>query len=525
MESDDVTSYYDDTDTIYALSSGSLPKGQATAVAVVRISGPDASRILCELCRPNDDQKKIPPLPRIRYATVRKLYHPQTRQPLDQALILFFQAPSSFTGQDLVEIQCHGSRAVLDALLESLSYLHARLAEPGEFTQRAFGTGKLDLIQVEALADLLAADTAMQRQQALQQLDGTLSQLYAEWRQQLIAGLAHAEAVIDFGDDENLDVSTSSDTEIDPKNVAQQRVWGGVMERMQQLTTSMRRHLSDQRRGEMVREGVRIAIVGPPNAGKSSLFNLLAARDAAIVSAQAGTTRDILEVALNLGGIKCILQDTAGVRAETDDVIEREGIKRAVHAASQADLVVAMVDSNEAALGLKILESVLDKTHQSDENGDASVSKDHVLLIVNKADLKSENGGHNTSKEISTSSFQNRIGGTFEISCVTQQGIDSFLTDLTRRVSERVGGVEDHTPDSAFSDEGTVITRARHRQHVEAAVVALDRFDELSQQGSMAVDMAAEELRLAASELGRITGAVDVEDVLDKLFSDFCIGK
>jgi len=269
--------------------------------------------------------------------------------------------------------------------------------------------------------------------------------------------------------------------------------------------------------------------VGPPNAGKSSLFNLLAARDAAIVSNIAGTTRDVLEVSMNLGGVKCLLQDTAGVRSSTDDVIEREGMKRALQAASEADLVVAMVDSAESQVGLTILETFLqNNTSSLDDNSDHSsdtdsaLTRDHVLLVMNKADLKNEE--HLGSTDSDLLSIQDRVGGTFEISCLSQQGIDAFLDELTNRVAVRVGS-GNNDGDGGEASEGALITRARHRQHVEAAVKALERFDVLSQQGTMMVDMAAEELRLAASELGRITGAVDVEDVLDKLFSDFCIGK
>jgi tRNA modification GTPase len=417
---------------------------------------------------------------------------------LDHALVLLFQQPNSFTGEDLVELHCHGSRAVVQGLLDLLPTLGLRMAEPGEFTQRAFGNGKLDLVQVEALADILAADTQSQLQQALSQLDGKLSQVYEEWRTQLISGLAHAEAVIDFGDDERL-----GEDDILDDDSAQWDVWGSVGERMLSLQGSMKMHLQDERKGELVREGVKIAIVGPPNAGKSSLFNLLARKDAAIVSPIAGTTRDVLQVALDLGGVKCTLQDTAGVRRETSDSLEMEGMKRASSVAKQADLVVAMVDATEASKGMDIVQSVLDENE---------LKAEHVMLVLNKLDLL-----HSTELPKESQVF----GGTFQVSCETSAGIDSFLMALTKTVVERTQS--DVGQDQG--QEGALITRARHRQHVEAAAEALGRFCILSQQGSMAVDMAAEELRLAASELGRITGAVDVEDVLDVLFTDFCIGK
>jgi tRNA modification GTPase len=570
----------DDGDTIFALSSG-FTGAQPTAVAVVRISGPKAHSVLQQLSLPTSQ------LPPPRKAVLRKLYHSpnddnsnnnnnnminnsKKRMMIDHALVLLFQQPNSFTGEDLVELQCHGSRAVVAQLLEVLPTLGCRMAEPGEFTQRAFGQGKLDLVQVEALADLLGADTSSQLQQALSQLDGTLSSLYDRWRSQLISGLAHAEAVIDFGDDERL--GNDEEEEEHPEDVyaAQWNVWGTVQGRMMELRTSMKHHLQDARRGELVREGVRIAIVGPPNAGKSSLFNLLARRDAAIVSPIAGTTRDVLEVSLDLGGIKCVLSDTAGVRSETVvvDSLELEGMKRTRVAAGKADLVVAMVDATDIDVGMEIVKDVLWQEQQAQEQPvlddefqqqlpsafSSSSSSDHVLLVLNKLDLingtvryphSQEDEGSTTTTTPTKEPPLSFGGGTFEISCATQAGIDDFLNGLTKIVQARIqqgesfstrSNTNNHNNDGTTSTtrtssgggpdpEGAMITRARHRQHVQAASEALERFDTLSRQGSMAVDMAAEELRLAASELGRITGAVDVEDVLDVLFTDFCIGK
>jgi tRNA modification GTPase len=493
-----------DSDTIFALSSGASAT-QATALAVIRISGPDATLFLQKFCK----NKKALPKPRV--ATLRKLWDPETGQPIDHALVLYFPGPHSFTGEDVVELHCHGSRAVVTGVTDALiNMAGSRLAEPGEFTQRAFLAGKMDFLQIEALADLLTADTSTQRAQALQQLDGKLSEIYADWRSTLIAGLAHAEAVIDFGDDEHLEDNEDLDNDR-----AQWNVWGGVVENMTNLMNSMQKQLQDARRGELIREGLQIAIVGPPNAGKSSLFNLLADRDAAIVSPTAGTTRDILEVSLNLGGVKCIVQDTAGVRTSSEDLIELEGMKRAKAAAAKADLVVAMVDTTEKELGLQILQSVMDQAQEH-------LTSAQILLVLNKSDLIGTAGTKMTEVPGDLSS---RIGGTFEISCVTQNGIDSFLDSLSAAVVARVSDDTLDSSDKQSAVEGALITRARHRQHVQTSVEALERFVILSQQGSMSVDMAAEELRLAASELGRITGAVDVEDVLDKLFADFCIGK
>jgi len=564
---DDYADDVDVDDTIYALASGELRK--AAGVAVIRLSGPGALPALRALLLRQSS------LPKPRVATLRKLYRPATtddsndgdgrprRQVLDQALVLYFPEPNSFTGEDVVELHCHGSRAVVQGVFDALQSLSAsstssssssssssqqpnpiplRMAERGEFAQRAFANGKLDVLQVEALADLLGAETRVQSEQALRQLDGTLSGTYNEWRDELVAGLAHAEAVIDFGDDERLDDDEDQLEGYD--DAAQWNVWGGVGDRMRRLAEQMRRQLKDSHRGELVREGVRVAIVGPPNAGKSSLFNLLARHDAAIVSPTAGTTRDVLSVTLNLGGIKCLLQDTAGMRSRTNDDIEVMGMERAARAAREAQIVVAVVDSTEQQAGLDSLRGMLpgilgDGTVDDDDDEKDAEDGARLLLVLNKSDLKDSTKEYDLDASAAkpsdsvptapTSGASLALDGIskFEISCVTQEGIETFIGNLTEAVLDRVSSRSSDV-DGADSDEGngtTLITRARHRQHVEAAVQALERFEVLSWQGSMAVDMAAEELRLAASELGRVTGVVDVEDVLDKLFADFCIGK
>lgn len=489
-----------DEDTIFALSSGA--SASATAVAVIRITGPQSHSILERL---TPGQKKVP----TRKAVVRNLVDPHDHNsPLDQALVLKFDGPQSFTAEDVVELHCHGSRAVVQGVLKALGTV-ARIADRGEFTQRAFAGGKLDLLEVEALADLLTADTQLQRQQALRQLDGRLSGLYDTWRTALTKGLAHAEAVIDFGDDEHLG-DDDYDDGLDYDG-AQDSVWGAVGESMESLSSNMKKHLADDRRGELVREGVKVAIIGPPNAGKSSLFNILAQRDAAIVSPIEGTTRDVLELSLDLGGVRCTLSDTAGVREETSDIIEQEGIKRARSAAEQADVLVAMIDGTDTENGIGALKDVISEPDMLAR----------LLLVVNKLDLLEAASRETLHAEETPLGAQHN--GTFSLSCETTDGVDGFLDALTDRVLARVSNPAGDSEDG--QDESALITRTRHRQHVEAAVKALDRFVTLSGQGTMAVDMAAEELRLAVSELGRITGAVDVEDVLDVLFADFCIGK
>lgn len=558
-------------DTIFALSSGgggaSIGSG-ATAVAVIRISGPCAFDALRELLSPypltglaNGGEKgadattKIPKLPKPRMASLRTLYDPSNdshnknsddskttrskRDPLDSALVLTFPGPNSFTGEDIVELHCHGSRAVVHGVLSSLTSLssrhvpsltssssqkskqmHLRPADPGEFTQRAYANGKLGLVEVEALADLIVADTSLQRKQALKQFDGRLSRLYGGWREELIKGLAHAEAVIDFGDDEALDAHDEFDNGMSNGPIESDggmSIWGTITPRIASLRQAMKHHLADASRGELLRDGLRIAIVGRPNAGKSSLLNLLAGRDAAIVSSTPGTTRDVVEVMLDLGGARCTLLDTAGVREEKEDgvnEIEVEGMKRARLAARDAHIIVGVVDATDLERGLEAIDELI---RFGDDSGDSyPQSKSAIIMyVLNKLDLLEREDYQACEQKL-------KDAPKFGISCTTSKGVDEFLSYLTQQALSRVSG-QSHS--KVEGSEGAVITRARHRRHVEAAAEALERFESLSGQGYMALDMAAEELRLAASELGRITGAIDVEDVLDVLFADFCIGK
>ncbi len=311
-----------DADTIYALSSGG-GGSVATALAVIRLSGPQSFNALDQLMNCSQKNKiKQQKTPRTRYASLRNLYDPRDGSLLDQALVITFQKPNSFTGEDVVELHCHGSRGVIQGVLDALAATaSSRPSERGEFTQRAFENGKLNLLQVEALADLILSDTSLQRKQALKNLIGDkLSLLYNQWRIDLTKALAHAEAIIDFGDDE--DLSSSSDDDDDDDGTvyeqqtqrAQKSVWGDVQQNIFKLRIAMERHIHDNQRGEIIRQGVKVAIIGPVNAGKSSLLNILAKRDAAIVSPIAGTTRDVVEVIMDLGGVRCIVSDTAGIR-------------------------------------------------------------------------------------------------------------------------------------------------------------------------------------------------------------------
>jgi tRNA modification GTPase len=578
-------------DTIYALSSGgggASSFGAATAVSVIRISGTRAFDVLRDLLSPyplvsslsitpsstsTGDTPKLPKLPKVRMASLRTLYDPlsnnndmnvgaatlssssltstttekkssstvhspratRARDPLDSALVITFAKPNSFTGEDIVELHCHGSRGVVSGVLSALSSFtpHLRPADPGEFTSRAYSNGKLGLVEVEALSDLIVSDTSMQRKQALRQFDGRLSRLYQGWRTELIKGMAHAEAVIDFGDDETLDANDddngddNEDAGTRIENDGGMGVWGTIQPRMSALRADMDRHLADASRGELLRDGIRVAIVGRPNAGKSSLLNLLAGRDAAIVSSTPGTTRDVVEVVLDLGGVRCALLDTAGVRDVVEEGVndvEVEGMRRARIAARDAHIVVGVVDAGDYNRGLDAVKDLIGGGHDDnndDDDMDLIPKRDNVLYVLNKLDLIDEND---------LSAIHDSVGSSFGISCTTGQGVESFLSSLTKKALSLVSNDDDNDrPNSSLASvegvEGAVITRARHRRHVEAASEALARFEVLSGQGHMSLDVAAEELRLAASELGRITGAIDVENVLDVLFADFCIGK
>lgn len=441
-------------ETIFALASA---PGRA-GVAVMRLSGPAAQAALVRVAGV---------LPPPRHAARRRFADPRTGEAIDDGLALFFPAPNSFTGEDVAELHIHGSRAVIAALIEALGALPGlRLAEPGEFTRRAFEHGKLDLTAAEGLADLVAAETAAQRRQALRQLEGALGRLYEDWRGRLLRALAHLEAAIDFPE-EGL-----------PEGLSEE-VRGSAAA----LRAEISRHLADGHRGERMRDGVAVAIIGPPNAGKSSLMNALARRDVAITSAVAGTTRDVIEVALDLGGYPIVLADTAGLR-ESSDSIEGEGVRRARARAASADLRLLVLD---AAAPIPALAADL-------------VDRD-TIVILNKVDLGVGAAGERVDRLSS--------GAALRLSLLTGMGMSEFLARLQQEVAARF----------ALGD-APLLTRARHREALEACVKALDRFAD-----QPAVELAAEDLRLATQALGRITGRVDVEDMLDVIFREFCIGK
>ena len=399
-------------------------------------------------------------LPAPRRARHVRLRDPDSSAAIDDAIVLWFPAPHSVTGEDVAEFHIHGSRAVLSTLIATLSRRGLRLAEPGEFTRRAFFNDKLDLLQAEAIADLTAAETEAQRRQALRQLDGGLGDIYRDWAARLLRLLAHFEAAIDFPD-EDLPPEIEHD----------------VVEQTTALAAEIAAHLADERRGERLRDGIAIAIVGPPNAGKSSLLNCLAQREAAITSPIAGTTRDVIEVAIDLAGYPVVLADTAGLR-ESADIIEQEGLRRALARAEAAELRLFVFEAGRPEQAA----------------GAAALPTGETLLVANKIDL----GGIHTTLP----------PGALPVSALTGEGIPALIETLAGRIA------------ADYDLAAPLLTRARHREALEIALEALRR--------SLAAplpELRAEDLRLAWRSLGRITGQVDVEDLLDVIFADFCIGK
>lgn len=428
-------------DTIFALSTAPGRSG----VAIIRVSGPQAGAALETL---SGEAK-----PLARQAALRRFRDGDGE--IDRGLVLWFEGPASFTGEDSAEFHIHGGRAIVEAMLAALSQVqHLRPAEPGEFTRRAVENGKLDLTRAEALADLIDAETGAQRRQALRQYEGALYELYEAWRTRLIAAAAWAEAAIDFADEEIPD-----------------DVFGKARAGIGEIAEEIQSHLQDRHRGELVRDGVHITVIGEPNAGKSSLVNALAKRDVAIVSETAGTTRDVIEVHLNLGGYLVTLADTAGLR-ETSDAIESEGVRRALARAEAADLVVLLQDGTAA-------------------KGAAFSGAD--LVVWNKADLPWP---------------EPREG--LKLSLKTGEGLDALVAALTGKVAQKLEAPGEAPP----------ITRARHRHALQEAADALGRA-----RAAHEPELMAEDVRLAMRAIGRITGKVDVEDLLDVIFRDFCIGK
>jgi tRNA modification GTPase len=452
--------------TIFALSSGRLP----AAIAVMRVSGPRAGEALMALARR---------MPAPREAMLARLRDPAAGEAIDDALVLWFPGPRSETGEDTAEFHLHGGPAVVAAVCAALGRVPGlRPAEPGEFTRRAFANGKLDLTKVEGLADLIGAETEAQRRQAFRQLSGLLGQRAERWRERLIEASALVEALIDFPDECGV-----SEALLRP-----------ALAVAAELDREIRDLLADRHRGERLREGLTVAIAGPVNVGKSSIINRLAKRSAAIVSPYAGTTRDVIEVHLDLGGYPVTILDTAGLR-DTDDPVEREGVNRACQRAEAADLVLWVVDATQA-----------------DSPGPPAAlwgaNAPTLWIIANKSDLVD----HDTSVRFRGQKGNNWPDVRYRVSAQTGAAFDAL-----------VAGIASYAEEFFSPAESSIITRQRHRAILTSCAEALDRA--VAEGPSGREDVIAEELRLAARALGRLTGRVDVEDLLDVIFRDFCIGK
>ena len=477
--------------TIYALASGPPRPRIGSGIAVIRVSGPGTAGAVRRLA----PGATAGALPAPRQAVLRTVRDPLSGEAIDRGLVLWFPAPGSVTGEDYAEFHVHGGRAVIEGLLAALAALPGlRLAEPGAFARRSFENGKLDLTAAEGIADLVAAETAAQRRQALRQLEGELGRLYDGWRERLLRALAHVEAAIDYPDEDL------------PDDVARQ-----AAAMLGDLRHEMAAHLADQR-GERLRDGLAIAIVGAPNVGKSSLLNRLARRDAAIVSAFAGTTRDAIEVHLDLGGWPVTLIDTAGLR-ESDDPVEREGVRRARERARAADLrlhVAALGDDGE----LPDLEELARSVETLEAAAGAGSAAGRAIVAVNKLDLATGIAAAGLLSRVEAALPGARIAG---LSAVSGDGISGLVAILQQAAHEVF-----ETGDGAGAAEAPPLTQHRHREALARCCEALDRALVAADAG---VELLAEDLRIASRELGRITGRVGVEDILDIVFRDFCIGK
>jgi len=442
--------------TIYALSSGPGVSG----ISVIRVSGDGTQNVIKLLTGKS--------LPVKRVATLRKFNKINTSELIDEGILLWFPGPESYTGEDMAEIQVHGSKAVIDALHSSIASIEdCRLAEPGEFTKLAFQNGKINLLKAESIADLISSETEIQRQQAIKIMNGKSSDQFNFLREKLLKILSHVEAKIDFPDEDL------------PNNILEE-----IKKSSDDVLKNIEKILNDQKVGERIREGFKIAILGPTNAGKSSLLNYLSNRDVAIVSEIAGTTRDVIETHLNIDGYPVIVSDTAGIR-ESKNEIEKKGIKLSLNKAEEADLKLVVVDAKNIVF-TDVLMGLLDQ---------------NAILVINKSDLLKEDIDPEIKK-------LNHV-------------LISIKEDLN--IDELISKIKNNLKNKFITSDDILITRERHRQHLEQCLVHLKNFNKKNDVEDF--DKAAEDLRLATRHLGMIVGKVDVEEILGSIFNDFCIGK
>ena len=442
--------------TIYALSTGPGISG----IAIVRVSGEDTKKVIKLLTNIE--------LPKPRVATLRKINKINTSELIDEGIILWFPGPESYTGEDMAEFHIHGSKAVIDALHHSISKIeNCRLAEAGEFTKLAFQNGKINLLKAESIADLISAETEIQRQQAIKIMNGKSADKFNSLREKLLKILSHVEAKIDFPDEDL------------PEDILK-----NIKKISNEVILNIKKILDDQKVGERIREGFKIAIVGPTNAGKSSLLNHLSNRDVAIVSEIAGTTRDVIETHLNIDGYPVVVSDTAGIR-DSKNEIEKKGIKLALDKAENADLKLIVIDAKN--IDFKgVLKELMDE---------------NAILVVNKSDLLKED-----------LNFEIKNYEHVLISVKNNLNVEDLILKIKNKLKNKF-----------ITSEDILITRARHRQHLEQSLNYLKNFEEKNEAEDF--DKAAEDLRLATRHLGMIVGKVDVEEILGSIFNDFCIGK
>ena len=443
--------------TIYALSTGPGVSG----LAVIRISGRECLKIIEKMTEGE--------VPAPRVATLRKIRKSNSKELIDEGLILWFPAPDSYTGEDMVEFHVHGSRSVINEIHSDLSHFeNCRLAEPGEFTKLAFINGKINLLKAESIGDLIASETEIQRRQAIDIMSGLHAKKYETWRQKLLGILSNVEAKIDFPDEDL------------PKDIL-----SNIKKTTSDISTEIKKVLNDQRVGERIREGFKIAILGPANAGKSTLLNYFSKREVAIVSEIAGTTRDVIETHLNIDGYPVIMSDTAGIR-DAKDEIEKRGVKLALKQAEKADLNIVVIEPKSGYF-TGVLKSL--------------ITSNKTILVINKSDL---------GVDIKFDEFK-KLNPIY-ISLKNETNVNKLTYEIRNRLKNKF-----------LVNENTLITRERHRKNLENCVLHLENFASKKELDDF--DKGAEDLRLACRELGKIVGQIDVEEVLGSIFNDFCIGK